>query len=87
MLQIATPGLMMTASSHGFGLETRSMTKATHQFHRTWIDQCEAAHGIRMQHGMESAFDYIVGEKLFSYAEAALTRPEFARYGHASSAR
>ena len=55
------------------------MTKATHQFHRTWIEQCEAAEGIRLRHGTESAFDYVVGEKLFSYAEAALTRPEFAR--------
>ena len=55
------------------------MTKATHQFHRTWIEQCEAAEGIRLHHGTESAFDYVVGEKLFSYAEAALTRPEFAR--------
>ena len=55
------------------------MTKATHQFHRTWIQQCEAAEGIRLHHGTESAFDYVVGEKLFSYAEAALTRPEFAR--------
>ena len=55
------------------------MTKAADQFHRTWIEQCEAAEGIRLRHGTESAFDYVVGEKLFSYAEAALTRPEFAR--------
>ena len=55
------------------------MTKAAHQFHRTWIEQCEAAEGIRLRHGTASAFDYVVGEKLFSYAEAALTRPEFAR--------
>lgn len=55
------------------------MTKAAHQFHRTWIEQCEAAEGIRLRHGTESAFDYVVGEKLFIYAEAALTRPEFAR--------
>ena len=55
------------------------MTKATHQFHRVWIEQCEATEGIRLHHGAESAFDYVVGEKLFSYAEIALTRPEFAR--------
>lgn len=55
------------------------MTKAAHQFHRTWIEQCEAAEAIRLRHGTESTFDYVVGEKLFSYAEAALTRPEFAR--------
>ena len=55
------------------------MTKAHHQLHRVWIKQCEATEGIRLHHGAESAFDYVVGEKLFSYAEAALTRPEFAR--------
>lgn len=59
--------------------EIRSMTKATNQFHRAWIDQCEATHGIRLRHGAESAFDYVVGEKLFSYAEIARTRQEFAR--------
>lgn len=32
-----------------------------------------------MQHGMESAFDYIVGEKLLGFAEIAMSRPEFAR--------
>lgn len=48
------------------------MTKALHQFHRTWIEQCEATEGIRLRHGAESAFDYVVGEKLFSYAAAAL---------------
>lgn len=50
------------------------MTKAIHQFHRTWIEQCEATEGIRLRHGAESAFDYVVGEKLFSYAAAALNR-------------
>lgn len=55
------------------------MTKATHQFHRTWIKQCEVAEAIRLCQGTESAFVYVVGEKLFSYAEAALTRLEFAR--------
>jgi hypothetical protein len=55
------------------------MTKTTHSFHRTWINQCEAAHGIRFHRGIENAFDYIVGEKLLGFAEIAMSRPEFAR--------
>ena len=34
---------------------------------------------MRLRHGDGSAFDYVVGEKLLSYAEIAITRPEFAR--------
>jgi hypothetical protein len=31
------------------------------------------------EHGILSALDYLIGEKLLTYAEAAVTRPEFAR--------
>ena len=31
------------------------------------------------QHGILSALDYLIGEKLLIYAETAVTRPEFAR--------
>ena len=34
---------------------------------------------IKDEHGVKSAFDYLVGEKLMTYAQAAVTRPEFAR--------
>jgi len=44
-----------------------------------WIEQCAAARGIRNRHGIVSALDYLIGEKLMTYAEAAATRPEFAR--------
>jgi hypothetical protein len=40
-------------------------------------DQCAAAARIRDEHGVRSAFDYLVGEMTF--AEVAVTRPEFAR--------
>ena len=36
-----------------------------------WIEQCEAAQTIRARFGLESAFDYLVGEKLLNFAEAA----------------
>ncbi len=36
-----------------------------------WTEQCEAAFGIRERFGVEAAFDYIVGEKVLNFAEAA----------------
>jgi hypothetical protein len=44
-----------------------------------WKQQCAAARNVRAQHGILSALDYLIGEKLLTYAEAAMTRPEFAR--------
>ena len=44
-----------------------------------WIEQCEAAETIRIRYGDESAFDYVVGEKLLTFAGAAAGNPEFAR--------
>ena len=47
--------------------------------HEVWREQCEAAESIRHQYGVGSAFDYVVGEKLLTFAEAAEEHPEFAR--------
>ena len=49
------------------------------RWHEIWKDQCDAAESIRLQFGVESAFDYVVGEKLLNFAEAAEEHPEFAR--------
>ena len=49
------------------------------RWHEIWKDQCDAAGSIRVQFGVESAFDYVVGEKLLNFAEAAEEHPEFAR--------
>ena len=35
-----------------------------HRWQDIWIEQCEAAEDIMHGFGVESAFDYIVGEKL-----------------------
>jgi hypothetical protein len=48
------------------------------QFHKIWIDQCEATEGIRQHFGLENALDYLIGEKLFHFVEAAERHPEFA---------
>ena len=49
------------------------------EFHKVWMEQCEAAGDIRLRYGPQAAFDYVVGEKLLHFAEAAVGRPEFAR--------
>ena len=49
------------------------------RFQDIWKGQCEAARGVREQHGVVSALDYLIGEKLMTYAETAVRRPEFAR--------
>ena len=48
-------------------------------WHEIWMEQCEAAETIKVRHGAESAFDYVVGEKLLTFAQAATEHPEFAR--------
>jgi len=47
--------------------------------HEIWIEQCEAAQGIKLRYGVEAAFDYVVTEKLLNFADAAARHPEFAR--------
>jgi hypothetical protein len=49
------------------------------RFQDIWNEQCEAARGIRDRHGVVSALDYLIGEKLLTFAETAVARPEFAR--------
>ena len=44
-----------------------------------WMDQCDAAEGIRLRFGLAEAFDYVVGEKLLHFADAAAQDPDFAR--------
>ena len=47
--------------------------------HQIWIEQCEAAQTIKARFGLTAAFDYLVGEKLMSFASAASRHPDFAR--------
>ena len=51
----------------------------TKRFQDVWVEQCEAAQGIQEQHGLVAALDYLIGEKLLTFAETAGRRPEFAR--------
>jgi hypothetical protein len=47
-------------------------------FHKIWVEQCRATRGIRKRFGVKGALDYLVGEKLLNFAEAADRHSEFA---------
>jgi len=49
------------------------------KFHEMWIEQCDATDDIKLRYGVKAAFDYLVGEKLLNFIDAATTHPEFAR--------
>ena len=49
------------------------------RWHEIWLEQREAAENIRLRHGVESAFNYVVGEKLLNFAGVAATNAEFAQ--------
>lgn len=49
------------------------------RFEKIWAEQCRATKAIRRRFGAKSALDYLVGEKLMTFADAAKDDPEFAR--------
>jgi hypothetical protein len=49
------------------------------RFEKIWVKQCNATKGIRRRFGAKSALDYLIGEKLITFAEEAKRRPEFAK--------
>jgi hypothetical protein len=48
------------------------------KFEKIWVKQCRATRRIKKQFGIKSALDYLLGEKLLTFAEAAEDRSEFA---------
>ena len=46
--------------------------------HKIWRKQCQATCTIRRRFGMKNALDYLVREKLLTFAEVAEQHPEFA---------
>ena len=47
------------------------------EFHKIWIEQCEAAEQIEAEYGPEKAMGYLIGEKLLNFLDTAETRPEW----------
>ena len=54
------------------------MSHSSTEFHKIWIEQCAATEDIREQFGTKSALDYLIGEKIFTFVEAAEQDSEFA---------
>lgn len=55
------------------------MSQSSVEFHKIWIEQCTATEDIREQFGTKNALDYLIGEKLFSFVDAAERDSDFAR--------
>ena len=49
------------------------------RFERIWVEQCHATKTIKRRFGAKSALDYLIGEKLLTFAGAAEEYPEFAK--------
>jgi hypothetical protein len=49
------------------------------KLHELWMEQCEAARSIKDRYGLQAAFDYLVGEKLLNFTEAASEHRAFAQ--------
>ena len=49
------------------------------RFEKVWIDQCKATKTIKRRFGAKSALDYLIGEKLLKFADAASKDPAFAK--------
>ena len=48
------------------------------EFHKIWIEQCEAAEGIKERFGAQDAARYLIAEKLLRFMQASHDHPEFA---------
>jgi hypothetical protein len=49
------------------------------QFEKVWVEQCRATRRIKRSFGAKSALDYLIGEKLITFAKVAQDEPTFAR--------
>ncbi len=49
------------------------------QFETIWTEQCKATRAIKRRFGAKRALDYLIGEKLLLFADAAKKDPGFAR--------
>ena len=49
------------------------------RFERVWVEQCRATKAIKRRFGAKSALDYLIGEKLMTFADAARDDPTFAK--------
>lgn len=55
------------------------MSNSSTEYHKIWVEQCAATEDIRERFGLESALDYLIGEKLISFVAASEQDPLFAQ--------
>lgn len=48
------------------------------EFHKIWVDQCDAARDILEAFGLEKALGYLIGEKFLNFLRIADQDPAFA---------
>ena len=46
------------------------------RFEKIWAEQCRATKAIRRRFGAKSALDYLIGEELMMFADAAKDDPD-----------
>lgn len=49
------------------------------RFEKVWIEQCRATRAIKRRFGAKDALNYLIGEKLIRFADAAKKDPAFAK--------
>ena len=49
------------------------------RFEKIWVEQCRATKAIKRRFGAKSALDYLIGEKLIAFADAAGEHRTFAK--------
>lgn len=54
------------------------MSSSSIEFHKVWMDQCDATDGIRERFGLDNALDYLIGEKLFTFLMVSERDADFA---------
>ena len=57
----------------------RLQTTRFQRFEKVWAEQCGATKRIKRKVGAKSALDYVIGEKLITFADAAEAHPQFAK--------
>jgi hypothetical protein len=48
------------------------------RFEKIWVEQCRATRAIKRRFGVAKALDYLIGEKLLTFAKAAKADDDFA---------
>ena len=71
----------LAARFAGSRLQTTCLTRYSLcvRFEKIWAEQCRATKGIKRSFGAKSALDYLIGEKLITFAKVAENHPEFAK--------